>query len=575
MKYLRRILPVLTVLLLLCVPSAAHAQADGSTISDFSADYFLSQDDPQGTMEVRERIRIDLSGEKHGILRALPERYNGQSLHVKITQVQRAGNTEPYETYHENGNLVLKIGNPKATITGPQAYAIDYRVENVLRFEGTRSWLTWNVNGTQWKQPAARVQARLHVSTALAKQMGDVGCFAGSFGSTTANCQISRGTKTTIIAATMPLQAGETLTYQVDFAAGTFTAPTFRDWWHDHQWLVLQTAVPPLVALVFVYRYWRKHGKDLPGRGTIVPEYSPPDDLRAAEADVVNNYKLGTNAISATIIDLAIRKYLKIVETRTDGVLGLGKRTTYSFEQLPGTDTKQLKPYERQVLQGLFPAGTVTAVDSLKTSFHTTAAAVKKDLPAQLTTAGYFPRNPSTAGRRLWVVGFVLVGVGWLLAQFLSFGLVLAGLVVLGFALLMPRRTQKGVDTKDKLAGLKLYMETAEKDRIAMLQSPGAPYAPQTDEPVKTVELFEKLLPFAIILGVEKGWAKQFESIYTTPPDWYGGNWATFNAAYLVGSLEGSVSAMNGSFAAPSTSGAGSGSSFAGGGGGGGGGGTW
>jgi uncharacterized membrane protein len=133
------------------------------------------------------------------------------------------------------------------------------------------------------------------------------------------------------------------------------------------------------------------------------------------------------------------------------------------------------------------------------------------------------------------------------------------------------------VDAREKIKGLKLYLETAEKDRIAMLQSPDAPYAAKSSEPKKTVELFEKLLPFAIVLGVENQWAKQFESIYTTPPDWYSGNWGAFSAVYLASSLGGSMEAMGATFTpsgSSSSSGFGGGG-FSGGGGGGGGGGGW
>jgi uncharacterized membrane protein len=37
---------------------------------------------------------------------------------------------------------------------------------------------------------------------------------------------------------------------------------------------------------------------------------------------------------------------------------------------------------------------------------------------------------------------------------------------------------------------------------------------------VKTPELFEKFLPFAMALGVEHQWARAFEGICQKPPDW-------------------------------------------------------
>jgi uncharacterized membrane protein len=91
------------------------------------------------------------------------------------------------------------------------------------------------------------------------------------------------------------------------------------------------------------------------------------------------------------------------------------------------------------------------------------------------------------------------------------------------------------------------------------------------------VELFEKLLPYAIVMGVEKEWADQFKNIYSQPPEWYSGNITSFNAGYLAGSLNsGFNSAVNASFSPPSNSGSsGFGGGFSGGGGGGGGGGGW
>lgn len=122
---------------------------------------------------------------------------------------------------------------------------------------------------------------------------------------------------------------------------------------------------------------------------------------------------------------------------------------------------------------------------------------------------------------------------------------------------------------KEHILGLKLYLEVAEKERIQKLQSADAPYM-RNAAPKKTVELFEKLLPYAMVFDVEESWAKQFADIYTTPPEWYSGRFNAFSAAYLVGSINTSLApAINRSFAPPSAS---RGSGFSAGGGGGGGG---
>lgn len=564
------------VLIGVIVPQIAHADTSNFIVTDFTADYYLSKSDPQGALKIDEHLTVNFNDDNHGILRALPQKYNGQDQHLHIIKVRRDGVSEPYNTYASNGNEVLKIGSAAKTITGAHTYDVEYSVQNVIRFTSNHDELDWNTNGTEWAQPFLAETVRLHVPTGWIGKVQRPACYTGmgklESGS---DCTVSRDGTTLTFRTARPLAPAETMTFVANFPLGTFNRPTAADWWRDNGAKVAEVAVPILLAFAVAYRKWYRDGKDIKGRGTIIPEYGPPEGMRPAEADVINQYKLGKNAISATIIDLAIRKYLKIVEGQSDGLLGLGKHKTYTLQRLPAPASDSLKPYEQQIYDGLFPAGDTTEMSDLKNKFYTTSAAVQKAVPAALTADGYFPKNPLRAGNWLHVVGIVLLAAAWPLRSFMFIGLVAGGLIFLFFGSLMSRRTQKGVDAKDTLAGLKLYLEVAEKDRIAMLQSVDAPYAPSSAEPAKTVELFEKLLPFAMVMGVEKSWAKQFEGIYTTPPDWYAGNWAAFNTGYLVSSLGESMGAMNASFAAPSSSGSGAGGGFAGGGGGGGGGGGW
>jgi uncharacterized membrane protein YgcG len=552
-----------------------HADVNNFAIDNFAADYTLGQDDPQGTLTVREQLTVNFTDYNHGILRALPKHYNSMPLHIQVHGVSRDGASEPYTTSTENGNLVLKIGNANSTITGLHHYEINYKVTNVLRFVSGGAELDWNVNGTGWQQSFMHTSAQLHVPTSLAGKLTDDKCFTGATGSTSSDCLTSTSEGVTTFTTTRELSAGETLTFNDHIPAGYFSKPTLMDKLKDYGPELLVAIGAPLLALIVAGGAWYKHGRDAKGRGTIVPEYSPPDGLKAAEIDVLLNNKLGKNAISATIIDLAIRKYLRIQEGESKGVLGLGKHKTYSFVRLTAPADGNLLPHESSILSGLFMSGDTVETSSLKNSFYTTVSAVQKAVPKSLATRGYFARDPTSSGSVWHVIGIGAVfGSFFLLSVsvLVFIGVLVAGLITLLFATLMPSPTEKGALAKDAAAGLKLYLNTAEKDRIAMLQSPNAPYAPKTDEPTKTVDLFEKLLPYAMVLGVEKEWAKQFEDIYKTPPDWYGGNWSTFNAVYLTQSLSDSMGAMNNSFAAPSSSGSGG---SAGGGGGGGGGGGW
>jgi uncharacterized membrane protein len=97
------------------------------------------------------------------------------------------------------------------------------------------------------------------------------------------------------------------------------------------------------------------------------------------------------------------------------------------------------------------------------------------------------------------------------------------------------------------------------------------------EDPKQVIKLFEDLLPYAMLFGLEKEWAEQFNNLYTQPPGWYSGNMSTFNAIYLANAMSGFNSASSNVFTAPSSSGSSGfgGGGFSGGGGGGGGGGGW
>jgi uncharacterized membrane protein len=145
------------------------------------------------------------------------------------------------------------------------------------------------------------------------------------------------------------------------------------------------------------------------------------------------------------------------------------------------------------------------------------------------------------------------------------FALVICIPIYIVFAYLMPRVTREGAIVKERLLGLKDYLQIAEKRRLEFHNAPE-----------KTPTLFERLLPAALLLGVSDIWAKEFADLTLSQPDWYqGGNSASFSATSFASDLGSFNSATTSSLvSAPSGSGSGGGG-FSGGGSGGGGGGSW
>jgi uncharacterized membrane protein YgcG len=335
-----------------------------------------------------------------------------------------------------------------------------------------------------------------------------------------------------------------------------------------------------------MYRRWSKFGRDPKGRGVIIPEYQPPKGLNALSSDYVFREALNNKAITALLIELAIRGYVNIYEVKQKKRL---QKDTLTYNLELKKSPAGLKDEEVKVLNMYFnkmEVGETVDLTLLKNKLSSDVGTLKRMLGKNLLAAGYFRNDPNKAASSYYLAGGLLALGGFFFLMFiyppLGAGVGLAGLVFLVFARYMPCRSELGVQVHDHMLGLRDYIKLAEADRLKFLQSPeGAEKIEEAGlkpgDPKFRVKLFESLLPYAMLFSLEKDWAKQFEDVYKQPPDWYSGNWNTFNAFYLANSIGGfnNVSAVT--FTSPSSSGSSGfgGGGFSGGGGGGGGGGGW
>ena len=458
---LRLVFGLLTcaIMALLLQPSHARADVNDFTVTSFDADYSLTNEDPQGTLHVIEKISVVFTDNNHGLIRAIPKKYKNQSLKLHINKITSDTQAPTgYSTTTQNDNLIVRIGDPSRTVTGSQEYTIDYTLQNVMTFYQDHDELYWDINGDQWNQPFINAQATIHLPKDLV--LTDTRCYQGAYGSTSQDCSISRAKneslKDVIVATRHELGPQQTLTAVLAFKKGYFNPVTTTEWINEHLAMLLGTILPPLVVGVWAFRRWWKYGKDVKGRGVIVPEYEPPDNLLPAEAGTIISYKTDPKYISATIIDLAIKKHLVIIERKEKKLFK--DKTIFIFKRLP-SNPSQLSGYEQQILTGIFesrPAGTEVELDTLKNKFYATVTKVNKDILLQLTAKKYFPANPANAGKYQRVLGGLLCVMALLLHSWASIGLFVAAVISFGLSALMPNRTPKGVVARDAIEGLKL-----------------------------------------------------------------------------------------------------------------------
>jgi uncharacterized membrane protein YgcG len=573
--------------MLLCFVLINHAGASTQdfTVSSFIADYYLSRDAHQASqLTVKEKIvaLFPQTDQNHGILRAIPTKYQNHPVDLAVQSItDETGRPWHYSSSDSGGNRVLKIGDASIYVHGQTTYNIAYTLQNVTQNLSDHDEFYWDVNGDQWEQPFNWVEARVHLSSDLAGIVqSQKRCLVGVAGSSSSDCIVGPMQGGQDIVTTRTLGPRETLTFVLGFAKDTFapyTVPLSRI-------LLIVAAVlflgllPPLIALWIVIRNWRRYGRDPKGRGVIVPQYLPPKELSVLASNAILKEKFEPKAISAQIIDLAVRHCLKVYEV---GEKRLFSNVEYELEfvGIPAP----LRSEEQAVIDALFgasvKAGDRVALADLKYKLYAKAQTIGKSVNRQLAENGYFRRPPDKARQPYVIAGVVLLVSGAVFVPF-TFGLAAAGVVLLLGSLIMAARTPQGVEMRDYLYGLREYMKLAEAERIKVLQSPHGTLTEKIpvdpNNKVQLVKLYERLLPYAMLFGIEKDWAKELAPLYENQPDWYAGSGA-FQAAAFAASIDSFSAATTASFTPPSdshSSGFGGGG-FAGGGGGGGGGGGW
>jgi len=553
--------------LLLATPLHAATQEQ---IDNFNVQLKIN---PDASLQVKEKIEYNFGSHlKHGIYRYLPIKYKarGGNYKLRVSAVQVTDqNGRPYhfKKSFSHNNLELKIGQADKMVSGIKTYIISYRLQRVINYFANHDELYWNVTGNDWPVVIQQATAEIILPHASGQITHD--CFAGRVGSQQ-KCaqQVLVGQQ--VLFNQSNLTPGQGLTVVVGWPKGWVAEPT---WWqkilatvYDNWVLVL-----PLLTLLFMGNLWWRHGRDARGHSTIIAEYDAPDGLSPAQVGTLIDEKVDRKDISAEIIYLAVQGYLKI--RRLEKKITFIKQTDYELIKLKPID-QNLNSFQHRLLSSFFSSGRQTVkLSELKNNFYQDLVEIKKLIYKSLSVKKYFTGNPQKIRSVYTVIGIAIIFLGQFLGSFFGglgvVSLAICGLVVLVFGLLMPAKTKAGVLAKQHILGLKEYLTVAEKDRLNFHNAPE-----------KNPSHFEKLLPYAIVLKVEKKWARQFKDIYRQPPSWYEGpSSAVFNSMLLVSSLDNFRSSADNTLSFRSSSAAAGGSGFSsggvGGGFGGGGGGSW
>jgi uncharacterized membrane protein YgcG len=533
------------------------ASAKSWRIADFQDTILVNQ---HAVVTVHERITLVFIGEWHGIHRTIPVEYPGPqgtnyTLFLDVTGVKDGdGQKLKYESHKKGDYRDLKIYIPGAVDT-TRTVEIDYTLRNAVRFFENHDEFYWNVTGNDWPVPIDHATARVSFPVSAAGSLR-AQAFTGVYGSSAGEATSDVKGSDVSFETTNPLPMRGGLTIDVYIPKGILDEPsslTRALWFLGSNPIVFL----PFMTLGVMFVLWWYKGRDPDAGVSVAPMYEPPPGISPAEAGTLLEDTIHPRDITSTIVDLAVRGYIKIEETVDKGVLFHHK--DYIFHLLkPREQWSGLAPHERVMLDNVYAGGgTETRLSSLKNHFYTAIPTIREDIMSSLKQKGMYLLDPESANAYSFgaiviiVAPFVLVQfLGWK-DIFSSIGLLilsgaLSALIWWLFARQMTAKTLKGARTQVSVLGFQEFMNRVDADRLKRMP-------PDT---------FEKYLPYAMALGVEHQWAQAFAGIIKDPPSWYSSpnGMVGFNPIFFSASMHSMATDMHQVFvSAPRASSTGSG----------------
>lgn len=589
-------------------------------IKDFQTEIVLNTD---STAIITEYITADCgeSSNKHGIFRILGTQINtGKNIIqmpielISISDFYGKSHKYTIDNDVSSHTVTWKIGDSNKTVKGVNYYKIVYKVNNVIYNQDDFDELYFNILGNFWDMEIDNFNAKIILPQEINQKDIAIDYYMGPQGSKNKNLAIYSWTDENVLefnsTKTIPKNNGITVSLSMpknifapysgilpkeDYSTKLIIGKT--EFTHLNSINNIINIVLLIIALLFCFIIWKKYGDDPEDKRTIIAEYDIPDNLDPLLlGSLWKQGKLKNNFITAAIINFAVKKIIKIEEIDPEKeltesfkkmdkminpIIGLLLKNVLKFAQnlssninapvigknyvLHRLDNKEsegsLGPIEKELLFKIFGIEKFVTLSSLSNKFYKDVRVLQKNTKEKLIELGYIEKIGLKFQITFATIGSIAIFIG---SEFAFYGLFLSGIVFFIYSFIMPKRTKRGIDLLRQIKGLKLYMEIAEKDRQRFYEKEN---------------IFEKLLPYAIVFGMTELWVNKVKMIYGEEqfnamiPAWYiGSNFNFSSIDSFTNNFNNIVSSVS---SAPHSSSGFGGGGFSGGGGGGGGGGGW
>lgn len=532
-----------------------------------------------GSMRVKEEITVQATGQqiRHGIVREFPTHYQdrwGNNYIVKfdLKEVLQDGKPVAYSTVYNNNGVYIYLGNKDRYLRpGQYTFTIVYETERQLGFFDEHDELYWNVTGNGWRLPIEDVKVRVSLPEGIDIAQIKIDAFTGFFGQQKKDYEgyVARN-GTVHFTTTKKFKPYEGLTIVVGWPKGYINYPSAWQhiiWFMKDNLHILIFLIGLLLLLAILFHAYRKK-RWLEGQKPIIPLFYPPKDMTAGMMSYFVKHGYSNDALAAEIVTMAVHKWLTI--KYVSGYLYGGGYTLIRNEQ-----PTIAAPVYKSLFNRLFKSSKEIKLDKEDAPTITACQKVLTSEYKKFDTLFDYNINALIMGVVITMTSLFAIILFTTSVEMVFLFMAIYAALLCGGYLLLKSYTQAGFDLKREIDGFKLFLTTTEQERMKIIGTP----------PTKTPELYETYLPYAMVLGVEEQWSRQFTAVFEKlmqegkpyQPIWYiGPRGRLFSSREFSSNLVNSVSsAISSSGVRPGGISGFGGGGRSGGGGGGGGGGGW
>lgn len=473
-------------------------------IISFDSDITVHAD---SSLTVHETIKVLSAGESivHGIFREFPEYYKaslGSRCEVVFRELSVTLDDQPVPYFIEIKRrqkikrIFMGTGDKKAPL-GIHTYNLVYTMDRQIGFFKNHDELYLNVTGNGWRLPIEHVRAIIHLPAAAQGAYGYTG-FQGQKGD--AYTSITEG-NSALFSSTHYFSPGEGFTIAVTWQKGCVQkSPLFEEfWWFLKDNWALVGVFFGFIFLLFLLLYVLvvTHRANAPG--VIVPVFYPPQELMPSAVGYMKSRRWKTSLFAADIVAFAIRGFLTIEHKKT-----FWGRSQYSLSKTE-KNCEELNEDERFVLKALFLQGKKFVINSgSKARLRNIQRKLKHVCTNQVKK---YIKDDDTFIRLGGKTFLVMLILSVSIISFVTIGLLLgaAGLLLI-INCYRYTYTAAGRKLQDAIDGFELYLATEKKESAQYVETPL----------IKMFELHEKYVPYAIALGVEMHWERQFITVFNS-----------------------------------------------------------